>query len=118
MFLQRSGYTPNDMMNAGAQTVIGGVAILVIGSNGLTLDPQGRFVDRRDDGSCRRAIAKIDGAISTRRRAGAEGELRPGTEVRILSDQGRGSSFWAATKTIQAMGRMASRFRRTKSISM
>lgn len=45
VFLAKSGYTGNDVMNAGAQTVSGGgVAILLIGSNGLTLDPQGRLL--------------------------------------------------------------------------
>jgi gluconolactonase len=45
VFLQKSGYTGNDVMNAGAQTVTGGgVAILLIGSNGLTLDAQGRLI--------------------------------------------------------------------------
>jgi gluconolactonase len=45
VFLQKSGYTGNDVLNAGAQTVTGGgVAILLIGSNGLTLDPQGRLL--------------------------------------------------------------------------
>jgi len=45
VFLQKSGYTGNDVMNAGAQTITGGgVAILLIGSNGLTLDPQGRLI--------------------------------------------------------------------------
>jgi hypothetical protein len=33
------------VMNVGAQTITGGgVAILLIGSNGLTLDPQGRLI--------------------------------------------------------------------------
>src|SRR6202034_4217529 len=45
VFLQKSGYTGNDVMNAGAQTITGGgVAILLIGSNGLTLDAQGRLI--------------------------------------------------------------------------
>ena len=45
VFLQKSGYTGKDVMNVGAQTVTGGgVAILLIGSNGLTLDPQGRLI--------------------------------------------------------------------------
>src|SRR5580692_11964151 len=45
VFLQKSGYTGNDVLNAGAQTVTGGgVAILLIGSNGLTLDAQGRLL--------------------------------------------------------------------------
>ena len=45
VYLQKSGYTGNDVNNAGAQTVSGGgVAILLIGSNGLTLDPEGRLL--------------------------------------------------------------------------
>lgn len=45
VFLRKSGYTGNDVMNVGAQTVTGGgVAILLIGSNGLTLDAQGRLI--------------------------------------------------------------------------
>lgn len=45
VFLRKSGYTGNDVMNVGAQTITGGgVAILLIGSNGLTLDPQGRLI--------------------------------------------------------------------------
>jgi gluconolactonase len=45
VFLQKSGYTGNDVTNAGAQTVSGGgVAILLIGSNGLTLDKEGRLI--------------------------------------------------------------------------
>ena len=45
VFLQKSGFTGSDPTNAGAQTVSGGgVAILLIGSNGLTLDPQGRLI--------------------------------------------------------------------------
>jgi gluconolactonase len=45
VFLQKSGYTGHDVTNIGAQTITGGgVAILLIGSNGLTLDPQGRLI--------------------------------------------------------------------------
>ncbi|HEY7389629.1 MAG TPA: SMP-30/gluconolactonase/LRE family protein [Bryobacteraceae bacterium] len=45
VFLEKSGYTGKDILNVGQQTVSGGrVAILLIGSNGLTLDPQGRLV--------------------------------------------------------------------------
>lgn len=45
VFLAKSGFTGADPTNAGAQTVsAGGVAILLIGSNGLTLDPQGRLL--------------------------------------------------------------------------
>src|SRR5205823_8618742 len=45
VFMEKSGYTGTDALNAGQQTVSGGrVAILLIGSNGLALDPQGRLV--------------------------------------------------------------------------
>ena len=44
VFLERSGYTGTDMSRVGAQTVAGRVPILLIGSNGLALDPQGRLV--------------------------------------------------------------------------
>ena len=44
VFLERSGYTGRDMSTVGAQTVAGRVPILLIGSNGLALDPQGRLV--------------------------------------------------------------------------
>ena len=44
VFLERSGFTGTDNTKVGAQTVAGHVAILLIGSNGLALDPQGRVV--------------------------------------------------------------------------
>ncbi len=44
VFLEKSGYTGTDMSSVGAQTVAGRVPILLIGSNGLALDPQGRLV--------------------------------------------------------------------------
>jgi gluconolactonase len=44
VFLERSGFTGKDTSRVGAQTVAGRVAILLIGSNGLALDPQGRLV--------------------------------------------------------------------------
>jgi len=45
VFLEKSGYTGTDILNVGQQTVSGGrLAILLIGSNGLTLDPEGRLV--------------------------------------------------------------------------
>jgi gluconolactonase len=44
VFLDNSGFTGKDNSNVGAQTVAGRVAILLIGSNGLALDPQGRVV--------------------------------------------------------------------------
>ncbi len=44
VFLERSGFTGTDNTRVGAQTVAGRVPILLIGSNGLALDPQGRVV--------------------------------------------------------------------------
>ncbi len=44
VFLENSGFSGRDNTNVGAQTVAGRVAILLIGSNGLALDPQGRLV--------------------------------------------------------------------------
>jgi gluconolactonase len=44
VFLENSGFTGRDASNVGAQTVAGRVAILLIGSNGLALDPEGRLV--------------------------------------------------------------------------
>ena len=44
VFLENSGFTGRNNTNVGAQTVAGRVAILLIGSNGLALDPQGRLV--------------------------------------------------------------------------
>src|SRR5206468_8611222 len=44
VFLENSGFTGRDNSKVGAQTVAGRVAILLIGSNGLALDPQGRLV--------------------------------------------------------------------------
>ena len=44
VFLEKSGFTGTDTSNAGSQTIAGRVAILLIGSDGLALDPQGRLV--------------------------------------------------------------------------
>lgn len=44
VFLENSGFTGSDNSKVGAQTVAGRVAILLIGSNGLALDPEGRLV--------------------------------------------------------------------------
>jgi gluconolactonase len=45
VFLENSGYTGKDNLSLGQQTITGGrVAILLIGSNGLALDPQGRLL--------------------------------------------------------------------------
>jgi gluconolactonase len=44
VYLERSGFTGTDNLNVGQQTFAGRLAILLIGSNGLTLDPQGRLI--------------------------------------------------------------------------
>ncbi len=44
VFLEKNGYTGTDVLNVGAQTVSGRLAILLIGSNGLGLDSQGRLI--------------------------------------------------------------------------
>ena len=44
VFLEKSGFTGTDNTKVGAQTVAGHVAIVLIGSNGLALDPQQRVV--------------------------------------------------------------------------
>ena len=44
VFLERSGFTGSNNLNAGQQTIAGRLAILLIGSNGLALDPQGRLI--------------------------------------------------------------------------
>lgn len=44
VFLENSGYTGKDVKNVGDQTISGRLAILLIGSNGLALDPQSRLI--------------------------------------------------------------------------
>ena len=44
VFLEKSGYTGTDTSNVGAQTIAGRVPILLIGSTGLALEPEGRLV--------------------------------------------------------------------------
>lgn len=44
VFLERSGFTGTNNLNVGQQTIAGRLAILLIGSNGLALDPQGRVI--------------------------------------------------------------------------
>jgi gluconolactonase len=44
VFLEKSGYTGKDLRSVGDQTISGRLAILLIGSNGLALDPQGRLI--------------------------------------------------------------------------
>lgn len=44
VFLEKSGYTGRDTSAVGAQTIAGRVPILLIGSNGLALDPAGRLL--------------------------------------------------------------------------
>ena len=121
VFLENSGFTGRDNSNVGAQTIAGRVAILLIGSNGLALDPEGRLVvtamtDRtvyrlEKDGTRtiladrfegkrfngpNDIVVKSNGAdLLHRHRLGASrrrAEPSTGTALqRILSDQGRQS---------------------------
>ena len=44
VFLENAGYTGNDIYTAGTQTLRGRMHVLLIGPNGITLDPEGRVV--------------------------------------------------------------------------
>jgi len=44
VFLENAGYTGKDFLNVGQQTRRGRSAVILIGPNGLALDPQGRIV--------------------------------------------------------------------------
>jgi gluconolactonase len=44
VYLENAGYTGTDIWNVGQQTRRGRTAVILIGPNGLTLDPQGRLV--------------------------------------------------------------------------
>jgi len=44
VFLEKSGFTGTDNSNVGGQSTSGRLAVILLGSNGLTLDPQGRLV--------------------------------------------------------------------------
>ena len=57
VFMEKSGYTGEDILNAGAQSTSGRLAVILIGSNGLTLDPEGRLVIAA---MADRAIARIE----------------------------------------------------------
>lgn len=64
VFLEKSGFTGNDASNAGTQSNNGRMAIILLGSNGLTVDPQGRLVIAA---MADRAVARIekDGSRTT-----------------------------------------------------
>jgi gluconolactonase len=44
VYLENAGYTGDDILNVGQQTRRGRSAVILIGPNGLTMDPQGRLV--------------------------------------------------------------------------
>lgn len=44
VFLDNAGYSGDDIFTAGTQTIRGRMHVLLIGPNGITLDPQGRVV--------------------------------------------------------------------------
>jgi hypothetical protein len=70
VFLERSGYTGRDVSTVGAQTVAGRVPILLIGSNGLALDPQRRLIvtaiETRDDPASQSGLAAEVAALVER----------------------------------------------------
>jgi gluconolactonase len=71
VFLENAGYTGDDIMSAGTQTLRGRMHVLLIGPNGITLDSEGRVVycaypDRRimrleEDGSSTVIADKYEG---------------------------------------------------------
>ncbi len=44
VYLEKSGFTGESTLNAGQQTISGRLAILLVGSNGLALDPERRLI--------------------------------------------------------------------------
>ena len=74
VFLEKSGFTGTDNTKVGAQTVAGRIGIVLIGSNGLALDPQGRLV----------ITAMNDGTVYRLERDGAR---------TILADRYEGKKF-------------------------
>jgi len=44
VYMEEAGYTGDDILNAGAQSTSGRRHIILIGPNGLTLDPRGRLL--------------------------------------------------------------------------
>jgi gluconolactonase len=44
VFLEKAGYSGDDLYGAGTQTLRGRMHVVMIGPNGITLDPQGRVV--------------------------------------------------------------------------
>jgi gluconolactonase len=74
VFLDKAGYSGDDVSNAGTQTRRGRMAVLMIGPNGETLDPQGRLV----------FCASPDGTIV---------RLEPDGTRTILADKFEGKRF-------------------------
>ena len=61
--MDRAGYTGKDNLNVGQQTVAGGrIAVLLIGANALTLDPQGRLVICAMTDRCLQSMSKKEKA--------------------------------------------------------
>src|SRR4051812_48719130 len=69
VFLEKSGFTGTDVSRVGAQTVAGRVPILLIGSNGLALDPQGRLVVTAMND---RTVYRLEGGRRRRHPPGSE----------------------------------------------
>jgi len=81
VFLEKAGYSGSDINNAGTQTRRGRVAVLMIGPNGETLDPQGRLV----------WCASPDGTVV--RLENDHGHLDPNGARTILADKYEGKRF-------------------------
>lgn len=63
VYLEKSGFTGPDPSNAGGQNNNGRLNILLLGSNGLTLDPQGRLIIAQH-GDRRLVRQEKDGAMT------------------------------------------------------
>ena len=147
VYLEKSGYTGTDTLNVGQQTVSGRLAILLTGSNGLALDPQGRLIItqmadrtvRRLDKDGKRTVladryegkrlsgpndvvVKSDGAIYftdsvNGLRGGATGPLRELPFNGVYRIRTARSPCSIATRTGQASFPTASPFRPMKNVS-
>ena len=93
VYLEKSGYTGTDTLNVGQQTVSGRLAILLTGSNGLALDPQGRLI-----------ITQMADRTVTR--------LEKGGKRTVLADRYegkrlRGSMMWWSSQTARFISPIA-----------
>lgn len=83
VFLDGAGYSGDDFLNAGTQTRRGRMHVIMIGPNGLTLDPRGRLV----------YCAPPDGAIM---------RLEPDGTRTVLADNYQGMRFNGPNDVVSA----------------